>query len=291
MFSQRELAPEVAAIHAADLRHRDVGFIGKDNGVVGDELEQRRRWLARGAAGQIAGVVLDPVANPSRFKHFQVKVRALLKPLRLQELAFLGQLFQPSVKFGFYPLDCLLQSRARGHVVAVGIDADLFEAVGLGAGQRVEFGDGLQLVAKEIKAPCAVFQVGGPNLDHIATHAEPTALEGGVETAVLLGHQLVDEAALFILLTDDHVLRHGRIGLDRADAVDAGNRGHDDHIVALQQRPRGRVAHAVDGLVDLRFLLDIGVRAGDIGFGLVVIIIADKIFDGIVREETLEFAV
>jgi hypothetical protein len=51
------------------------------------------------------------------------------------------------------------------------------------------------------------------------------------------------------------------------------------------------VAHAVDLLVDRRFLLDIGVGPRDIGLGLVVIVIGDEIFDGVVREERLELAV
>src|SRR3546814_18833624 len=41
---------------------------------------------------------------------------------------------------------------------------------------------------------------------------------------------------------DDHVA----VVLDRADAVDAGYRRDDDDVVALQQRTRRRVAHAVD---------------------------------------------
>jgi hypothetical protein len=84
---------------------------------------------------------------------------------------------------------------------------------------------------------------------------------------------------------------HRRIGLDRADAVEAGDRGDDDHVVALQQRPGGRVAHPVDRLVHRAFLLDVGVGARDVGFGLVVIVVADEIFDRIVGEEALELAV
>jgi len=51
------------------------------------------------------------------------------------------------------------------------------------------------------------------------------------------------------------------------------------------------VAHAIDLLVDGGFLLDIGVGARDVGLGLVVVVIADEIFDRVVREERLELAV
>ena len=51
------------------------------------------------------------------------------------------------------------------------------------------------------------------------------------------------------------------------------------------------MAHAVNGLVYARFLLDIGVAARDIGFGLVIVIVTDEIFDRIVGEEAFKFAV
>ena len=51
------------------------------------------------------------------------------------------------------------------------------------------------------------------------------------------------------------------------------------------------MAHPVDRLVHRAFLLDIGVGARDIGFGLVIIVIGDEEFHGIVREEALELPV
>ena len=62
-------------------------------------------------------------------------------------------------------------------------------------------------------------------------------------------------------------------------------------VVALEQRPRRRVAHAVDLLVDRGILLDVGVGARDIGLRLVVIVIADEILDRVVGKEAPELAV
>ena len=58
-----------------------------------------------------------------------------------------------------------------------------------------------------------------------------------------------------------------------------------------KQRPRRRMAHAVDLLVDRGILLDIGVGPRHIGLGLVVVVIADEIFHGVVGEEALELAI
>jgi hypothetical protein len=51
------------------------------------------------------------------------------------------------------------------------------------------------------------------------------------------------------------------------------------------------VAHPVDLLVDLGFFLDKGIRPRDIGFWLIVVVVADEVFDGVVRKEAFEFAV
>ena len=51
------------------------------------------------------------------------------------------------------------------------------------------------------------------------------------------------------------------------------------------------MAHPVDGLVNRRFLFDIGIRPSDIGLGLVIVIVTDKIFDCVFGEEAFHFAV
>ena len=65
-------------------------------------------------------------------------------------------------------------------------------------GQRVELGDRFKLLAEEGKAPGAVLEVGGPDLERVAAHAEGAALEGGVVAAVLLGDEFGDDLALVV---------------------------------------------------------------------------------------------
>ena len=107
----------------------------------------------------------------------------------------------------------------------------------------------------------------------------------------MLRHQVGHDLALIVIVAGNQVLRHGTVGFDRPDAVNARDRGDDDHVVAFQKRAGGRVAHPVDLFVDLRFLLDEGVGAGDVGFGLIIVVVADEVFDRIVGEEPLELAV
>jgi len=87
VFSERRLAAEVAAVHAAELGNGDVALVDENERVVGHVFEQRRRRLARPAAGEVARIVLDAGAAAGRLHHFEVVKRALLQPLRLQQAA------------------------------------------------------------------------------------------------------------------------------------------------------------------------------------------------------------
>ena len=140
-------------------------------------------------------------------------------------------------------------------------------------------------------APGAVLVVRREDVDGVAAHAERAAEEVALRALVLQRDEVGDELALVDLAALLEREGHRRIGLDRADTVDAGHRGDDDHVVALEQRARRRMAHAVDLLVDRAFLLDIGVGARDVGFRLVVVVIGNEILHRVVGKERLELAV
>jgi hypothetical protein len=81
------------------------------------------------------------------------------------------------------------------------------------------------------------------------------------------------------------------VGLGGAQAVDAGHRGHDDDVLAVEEGPGGGVAQAVNGVVDGGVLFNIEIRLGDVGLGLVVVVIADEILHRVIGKELLELAV
>ena len=59
----------------------------------------------------------------------------------------------------------------------------------------------------------------------------------------------------------------------------------------VEERAGGGMAHPVDGLVDGGVFFDVEVGLGDVGLGLIIIVIADEILHRVVREELLELAV
>ena len=175
--------------------------------------------------------------------------------------------------------------------MGIGVDFNGFEFAGFLAGQGIKLCDGLDFIAKQRNAPCAIFQVSRENLNSIAAHTKGATGESMIVALILLCHQIGQQSALIQCVTDLHFEGHGGIGFHRANAVNARDRGNDDHIIAFQQRARGGVAHAVNLFVDAGFFLDIGVRARHIGFRLVIIIIGNEIFYRVVWEEFLELAV
>ena len=73
----------VAVVHRAHLRQRDVALVDKEDEVVGEIVQQRRRRGAGGAAGYDAGVILNAGAEADLLQHFQIILRPLADALRL----------------------------------------------------------------------------------------------------------------------------------------------------------------------------------------------------------------
>ena len=80
---------------------------------------------------------------------------------------------------------------------------------------------------------------------------------------------------------------HAVVRLGRAQAVDARDGRHDDHVAALEQRPRGAHAQLVELLVDRRFFLDKHIARWHVRFRLVVIVVADEVLDGVCGKNDL----
>ncbi len=113
----------------------------------------------------------------------------------------------------------------------------------------------------------------------------------GIVARVLNLHELRQD----LLPPDLHALlqvqQHAVIDLGGAQAINAGHGGDDDNVVPLEQRPRGRVPHLIDRVIDGRIFGNIGVGLGKVCLRLVIIIIAHEIFDGVVGKKLPEFLV
>ena len=180
-----------------------------------------------------------------------------------------------------------------GHdVMGFRVDGDARQVFVAGAdfaGERVDLTQRVDLVAPHFDAIGVIF-IRGINLDHVAANAEGTAAQ--VFAALVLD---VDEAAqesfarsLVALFEHD---QHAIVSFRRTEAVDAGDRSDNDDVTALEERTRGAHAQLVKLIVDSCFFIDIKICRRDIGFGLVIIVVADEILDGVFRKKRFELVI
>src|SRR5262245_2657595 len=164
-------------------------------------------------------VVLDTVAVADLPNHFQIEHRALVEPLRLEQLPFRFEQAAIPRELLLNRLHRLLGPIARGHEVRLRIDRNLVETTNDLAGQRVEPGELVYLVAKQSDAQRVLF-VRRHDLDDVAANAERAAPEFGVVALVLNFNQLAED-----LIPPDplaHLKRqqHPVVRLRRSETVD-----------------------------------------------------------------------
>ena len=284
MVDKGYLARAIALIHTTHLRHSDVALVNDAEHVLGKVVDERVGRLAGVPAVQVTRVVLDAGAVSHGLEHLEVISGALRETLSLEDHVV-------RLKFGHASFELFLDGRDRvvnlgplGHVVRGRPDGDGIELAHDLARDVVHLGDELDLVAKEADAQ-GVLCIRGEHVHGVAPHTEGPSREVIVVAIVLDVNELTNEIVTLKWLRLVHVGSKSRIVLRAADAVDAAYGGDHDHVAAREQTRRGLVAQLLDLLVYGGVLLDVGVRLRNIGLGLVVIVVAHKVHDGIVGKE------
>src|SRR6185437_891738 len=284
------LARAVAVPHAVELRDGDVRLVDEEEVVAGEVVEQGGRGLAGQAAGEVAGVVFDAVAVADGLDHFEVEPRSLMHALGFNEAALGFEFLLPPFELGEDAVDGGGFALGLDDVVRLGIDGQARVLLADGAEERVDLREGVDLVAEELDA-IGVLVVGGIDLDHISADTEGAAAEVDIVAVI----EDFDEAAGDVVALDALQAvkeeENAVVGLRASEAVDAGDGGDDDAVAALEEAARGGEPELVELLVDGGFLLDVEVAGGDVSLGLVVVVIADEVLDGVGGEEGLELVV
>ena len=265
-------------------------LVDHDEEVLGEVIEEGVRCRARRAVREVTRVILDAGAVAHLLHHFEVIVRALLQPLRLKEFALALQYgetlrkLRANVRHG--DLHILIVRDVVGRREYHGVKP---LAVDL-ARRHVELDDALHLVAEHLDAHAAVVVPRREYLDHVAAHAEASALKRDIVALVTDGDELLQNLLARDRLPLVHGENHLMIALRRAEAVDARDARHDDDVAPLKERTGRGVAQLIDLIVDRRILFNVGIRLGDVRLGLIEVVVADKVADVVVGEKRLELA-
>ena len=172
--------------------------------------------------------------------------------------------------------------------MAGGVDGDMVQHPVHGAGDGIEVGNAVDLVPEELHPDGVVLVIGGVNFHRVPPDPEHIPLKGDIIALIPYFHQAAQQLIPVPLRTHPEGHHHFGEVVWFAQAVDAGDGGHHNHVPPLQQGAGGGEPQAVNLLVSGGVLGNIGVGVGDISLGLVVVIVADEVFHGVVGEELLE---
>ena len=197
-----------------------VRLVDDEQPVRREVVEQRPRPRAGLAPRQVARVVLDAGAVAELAHHLEVERRPLAEPRGLERPALGFELADPLLHLGLDVDDGFLELVGRRHVVGGRVDVGLLALGEELAGQRVELGDALDLVAEELDADERLLG-GRLELEGVAADAEPGARERLVVALVLEVDEVAQDGVAPVLAAGPQ-LEDGRAVVDRrAEAVDA----------------------------------------------------------------------
>ena len=266
-------------------------FVDNQQIIFREVVDQTERTAAGRTPVEIAGVVFDPRTVAQLFNHLQIVFDPLFESPGLyrttglfENLALFTQIELNLPNRLFDPLFGRDEQIGR-------IDLDPFLTIDPLPGRRVDHIDHLDLVVIR-NDPIADITIGGINIHRIAIHPECPGPEIGFAARI----QRIDQGIQQLVAADDipHMqFDGGGVEIFRIpDPVDARYARDHDHIVPAAEQGRGRTQpHLFDPLVDRQILFDKRIGRGNIGFGLIIVVIGDEILDGIFREEVLELPI
>ena len=268
-----------------------MALVDEGDEVLGKIVYEAERPLSGAPPVEVPGIILNAGAISEFLDHLHVVFDPLLETVGLVLLPYgteiLALLHHVVLDHAYGVGGALL----GGDEDVSGIDRYLVEALEAHAADRVDNLYLLYRVSEKYDAAAAV-HVGQVDVYRIALYPEGTALEIGVAAVV----ESIDEAVQELVAADTlpGLQRDGVVVevLRVADAVEAGDRGDHYHVAAArEQGGGGGQAQLLYLVVDAQVLLDVGVGHGQVGLGLVVVVVGYEILYGVVREKGLELPV
>jgi len=156
------------------------------------------------------------------------------------------------------------------------------------SGQRVRCDNSLDLVAEKLDAD-QVALIRRKDFEDIAAEAEGSAVKLEFVAHIMNIDELSRKCLKRGPFTDLGLNHQESIILGIPEAVNTAHRRDNQCVRAVHEVRRCAEAQAVDVFVDIGVLFYICVRFRQICFRLVIIIIADEIFDGVRREKLRKF--
>ncbi len=150
---------------------------------------------------------------------------------------------------------------------------------------------GLDLIVEKLNANGKLGMFRGENINRVTTHPKTTANELHVVAAILHPHELSDDLAQRQLVARAQAQDHGVVVGGVSNAVDTRNRSHNNRVTTFEQRFGCREPHLLDMFIDGGVFLDKKITLRNIGLGLVIVVIRNKVLHRILGKEFAHFRV
>ena len=265
-----------------------MAFIDDGEEVVREVVYEALARRTRGASRERPRVILDAVAVAELAHHLDVVFGAFAKPLRLEELPLGREELKPFVKLGLDALERRLETILAHHKLLRGRNDDGRHRDATLAREWIQLPYRIDVIAKKLDAN-RLRLVRREDVQDVAPHPERPRLEVKVIPRILRLNELGDDPTSSSTSTSDLDLdRKVPILIALPQSVDAAHGRYDDHVLPCDERICRGKAVTLDFLVDGRVLLDVGIGLGDVGFGLVVVVVGDEVLDGVFGKEFLQ---
>ena len=155
------------------------------------------------------------------------------------------------------------------------------------ASQRTDLHNTLNLVPPELDSEGRLL-IGRLNLQSVPSNTKSASGEIMIVSFVLHLYQTADKPVSLTVFALLNSKGKAAIFLRFAQAIDAGNRGNNDHISTCEESPGSGVPQFLNFLIYVGLFLNIEVGAGDVSLRLIIVVVTYEILHGIVGKELLE---
>lgn len=268
-----------------------VALVDDHEEVLGKIVQETVGFGALGSAIEIAGVVLDARAIAEFFDHLHVVGDALLQSVSLGLFASFAE------GKGLLYKVVLNMTDGIGHLVfggneEVGGEEGCLLKVGEGVGRGgVDGFNALDLVAKEGEAEGVIF-VGHKDIYGVSLDTKAASVELHLVADILRILKLAHEGGGRNELTYCNFNNSAKEIVGVAQTIEAGDGGDDDDVPSARHECHGGAeTQLVEFLIYGQVFFYIGIGGGNVGLGLIIVVVRDEVLNGIVWEEGFELLI
>ena len=228
IFNQRRFPSLIASIHGPDLRNSHVRFIHHHQKIFGKIVNQGVRRFARLALRQKARIIFNSIAKTHLPHHFQILPRAPRNSFRFQQLAIFFELRNAAFHFRLDFSQRFFHHHLRHHKMLGWKNQSLFQLRQFFARQKIKFDYFFHLSFPQFNSDNH-FSPRRYHFNRITSNSEFSTRQH-VTALILHIHHALHNFLSSHFFANFNFHRALAIIVRRAQAIDARNGSHNDHI-------------------------------------------------------------